>query len=92
LGYGQLEHLVDDFLGSIGSPDHPPRGRPTGLKHAQHGFTYAESYTLTPGRIKDLYQAGGLDIHTANTLVVDEADMTLDMGRARQWNRPGLRV
>ncbi|KAA8433151.1 DEAD/DEAH box helicase [Weissella sagaensis] len=34
----------------------------------------------TPGRIKDLYQAGGLDIHTANTLVVDEADMTLDMG------------
>ncbi|QDJ59022.1 DEAD/DEAH box helicase [Weissella hellenica] len=34
----------------------------------------------TPGRIKDLYQAGGLNIHTANTLVVDEADMTLDMG------------
>ncbi|CAM4377213.1 DEAD/DEAH box helicase [Weissella hellenica] len=34
----------------------------------------------TPGRIKDLYQAGALDIHTANTLVVDEADMTLDMG------------
>lgn len=34
----------------------------------------------TPGRIKDLYQAGSLDIHTANTLVVDEADMTLDLG------------
>ena len=34
----------------------------------------------TPGRIKDLYQAGELDIHTASTLVVDEADMTLDLG------------
>lgn len=35
----------------------------------------------TPGRIKDLYQANAaLDIHTADTLVVDEADMTLDMG------------
>jgi ATP-dependent RNA helicase CshB len=35
----------------------------------------------TPGRIKDLYEAGAaLDIHTANSLVVDEADMTLDMG------------
>lgn len=35
----------------------------------------------TPGRIKDLYEANAaLDIHTAATLVVDEADMTLDMG------------
>ncbi|MBM7618135.1 ATP-dependent RNA helicase CshB [Weissella uvarum] len=34
----------------------------------------------TPGRIKDLYQSGDLAIHTAKTLVVDEADMTLDMG------------
>ncbi|WP_419154361.1 DEAD/DEAH box helicase [Weissella viridescens] len=34
----------------------------------------------TPGRIKDLYQSGALNIHTAHTLVVDEADMTLDMG------------
>lgn len=35
----------------------------------------------TPGRIKDLYEANAaLDIHTATALVVDEADMTLDMG------------
>jgi ATP-dependent RNA helicase CshB len=35
----------------------------------------------TPGRIKDLYEANAaLDIHTAESLVVDEADMTLDMG------------
>ena len=34
----------------------------------------------TPGRIKDLYTAGALDIHTADTLVVDEADMTMDLG------------
>ncbi len=34
----------------------------------------------TPGRIWDLIQNGGLDVHTASQLVIDEADMTLDMG------------
>lgn len=34
----------------------------------------------TPGRIYDLVQSGHLDIHRAKTFVVDEADMTLDMG------------
>ena len=34
----------------------------------------------TPGRIYDLVQSGDLDIHRASTFVVDEADMTLDMG------------
>ncbi|MGT2756244.1 DEAD/DEAH box helicase [Streptococcus ovuberis] len=34
----------------------------------------------TPGRIYDLVQSGGLAIHKAKTFVVDEADMTLDMG------------
>ncbi|MGT2926020.1 DEAD/DEAH box helicase [Streptococcus cuniculipharyngis] len=34
----------------------------------------------TPGRIYDLVQSGDLDIHKAKTFVVDEADMTLDMG------------
>ncbi|AIG65340.1 DEAD/DEAH box helicase [Weissella tructae] len=34
----------------------------------------------TPGRIKDLYKSGALDIHTAKTLVIDEADMTMDLG------------
>lgn len=34
----------------------------------------------TPGRIYDLVESGDLAIHKANTFVVDEADMTLDMG------------
>lgn len=34
----------------------------------------------TPGRVLDLINSQALDIHTASTFVVDEADMTLDMG------------
>ena len=34
----------------------------------------------TPGRIYDLVKSGNLEIHKAHTFVVDEADMTLDMG------------
>lgn len=34
----------------------------------------------TPGRIYDLVKSGDLAIYTATTFVVDEADMTLDMG------------
>ncbi|QZN93651.1 DEAD/DEAH box helicase [Limosilactobacillus panis] len=34
----------------------------------------------TPGRILDLIKSQFLDIHTATMFVVDEADMTLDMG------------
>lgn len=34
----------------------------------------------TPGRILDLMQSNALDIHKAKYLVVDEADMTLDLG------------
>ena len=34
----------------------------------------------TPGRIYDLVQSGNLAIHKAKIFVVDEADMTLDMG------------
>ncbi|MGB4825463.1 MAG: DEAD/DEAH box helicase, partial [Leuconostoc mesenteroides] len=34
----------------------------------------------TPGRIKDLVESGSLKLHAVHTLVVDEADMTLDMG------------
>ena len=34
----------------------------------------------TPGRIYDLVASGDLAIHKAHTFVVDEADMTLDMG------------
>lgn len=34
----------------------------------------------TPGRILDLIKSQALDIHTATKFVIDEADMTLDMG------------
>ena len=34
----------------------------------------------TPGRIYDLVESGDLAIHKAHTFVLDEADMTLDMG------------
>ncbi|WP_113927530.1 DEAD/DEAH box helicase [Bacillus sp. P14.5] len=34
----------------------------------------------TPGRINDLVKAGALHVHKAATLVVDEADLMLDMG------------
>ena len=34
----------------------------------------------TPGRIKDLVEAQALQVYTAHTLVVDEADLMLDMG------------
>ena len=34
----------------------------------------------TPGRVLDLIKSQALDIHTAKMFVVDEADMTLDMG------------
>lgn len=34
----------------------------------------------TPGRILDMLNEQALDIHTAQAFVVDEADMTLDMG------------
>ena len=38
----------------------------------------------TPGRILDLINSQALDIHTAHRFVVDEADMTLDMGFLEQ--------
>lgn len=34
----------------------------------------------TPGRINDLVQENALFVHTANMLVIDEADLMLDMG------------
>lgn len=38
----------------------------------------------TPGRILDLVQSNALDLHTASHFVIDEADMTLDMGFLKQ--------
>ena len=38
----------------------------------------------TPGRVLDLIKSQHLDVHTATMFVVDEADMTLDMGFLEQ--------
>ncbi|MHC9532371.1 DEAD/DEAH box helicase [Dellaglioa sp. BT-FLS60] len=41
----------------------------------------------TPGRIADLMSSNALDIHNASTLVVDEADMTLDLGFLKETDQ-----
>lgn len=45
------------------------------LRHAQPQVVIG-----TPGRLLDLIKAGALASHTATSFVVDEADMTLDLG------------
>lgn len=45
------------------------------LKHNQPQIVIG-----TPGRILDLMRSNALDVHNAHYLVVDEADMTLDLG------------
>lgn len=46
----------------------------------------------TPGRIYDLVESGNLAIHKAHTFVVDEADMTLDMGFLETVDRIAARL
>ena len=46
----------------------------------------------TPGRIYDLVESGDLTIHKAHTFVVDEADMTLDMGFLETVDRIAARL
>lgn len=51
LGYGRLKPRVDAFLGSIGSPNHPPRGAPIGSQaYVSRGFAYDSPYILGPGQ------------------------------------------
>lgn len=45
------------------------------LKHEQPQVVIG-----TPGRISDLIKSQNLKVHTATRLVIDEADMTLDLG------------
>ena len=46
----------------------------------------------TPGRSYDLVESGDLAIHKAHTFVVDEADMTLDMGFLETVDRIAARL
>ncbi|MFL2094478.1 DEAD/DEAH box helicase [Marinilactibacillus psychrotolerans] len=46
----------------------------------------------TPGRMNDLVKQNVLLIHTANYMVVDEADMTLDMGFLEEVDQMAARL
>ncbi|QMU07895.1 DEAD/DEAH box helicase [Levilactobacillus suantsaii] len=46
----------------------------------------------TPGRVLDLIQSQALDVHTAHQFVVDEADMTLDLGFLDQVDKIAARM
>ena len=51
LGYWRLKPRVDAFLGSIGSPKHPPKGAPIRSQpYMRDGFAYLSAYTLGPGQ------------------------------------------
>ncbi len=50
------------------------RGQRTSLEHGAH------IAVGTPGRLLDLLEKGNLSLHRVNTLVLDEADLMLDMG------------
>jgi len=46
----------------------------------------------TPGRVQDLIQSQALDVHTTRQFVVDEADMTLDLGFLDQVDKIASRM
>src|SRR5699024_8071188 len=48
-GTGNISPGADAFLDSIGSPNHPPRGCPSRLRHTSGGFANQTPYTLRPG-------------------------------------------
>lgn len=64
------EILVQNFVGGTDKMRQIEK-----LKHRQPQIVIG-----TPGRILDLMRSNALDVHNAHYLVVDEADMTLDLG------------
>ncbi|EMA6341621.1 DEAD/DEAH box helicase [Bacillus cytotoxicus] len=46
----------------------------------------------TPGRIKDLVEEQALFVHTAETIIVDEADLMLDMGFIQDVDKVAARM
>ncbi|ABS23240.1 DEAD/DEAH box helicase [Bacillus cytotoxicus] len=46
----------------------------------------------TPGRIKDLIEEQALFVHTAETIIVDEADLMLDMGFIQDVDKVAARM
>lgn len=69
-GFADPEIRVMNFVGG------------TDKKRQQEKLAYQQPQIAigTPGRIRDLVMEGSLNIHRVKTFVIDEADMTLDMG------------
>lgn len=69
-GFSDPEIRVTNFVGGTDKQRQLSR-----LKNQQPHLVIG-----TPGRILDMINEQALDVHTAQAFVVDEADMTLDMG------------
>ncbi len=70
VGFSDPEIRVTNFVGGTDKQRQLSR-----LKNQQPHLVIG-----TPGRILDMINEQALDVHTAQAFVVDEADMTLDMG------------
>lgn len=68
--HSKTEILVQNYVGGTDKLRQIEK-----LKHHQPQIVIG-----TPGRILDLMRSNALDVHNAHYLVVDEADMTLDLG------------
>lgn len=68
--HSEAEILVQNYVGGTDKLRQIEK-----LKHHQPQIVIG-----TPGRILDLMRSNALDVHNAHYLVVDEADMTLDLG------------
>ncbi len=68
--HSEKEILVHNYVGGTDKQRQIER-----LEHRQPQIVIG-----TPGRVLDLMKSQALDVHNASVLVVDEADMTLDLG------------
>lgn len=76
-GFSDPEIRVTNFVGGTDKQRQLSR-----LKNQQPHLVIG-----TPGRILDMINEQALDVHTAQAFVVDEADMTLDMGFLTEVDR-----
>lgn len=68
--HSEKEILVHNYVGGTDKQSQIEK-----LEHRQPQIVIG-----TPGRVLDLMKSQALDVHNASVLVVDEADMTLDLG------------
>ena len=80
--FSQPEIRVSNFVGGTDKQRQLNK-----LKHQQPHVVIG-----TPGRILDMMNEQALKVHTAFAFVVDEADMTLDMGFLAEVDQIGGRL